>query len=85
MRYLSIPTCTHHLQEVEPDVEVEAKAATKAQKKRKSKAADEVEGCGEPSTEPGPKRSRRVAPRSLDPRTLGQRFDNVDYSEEDAN
>ena len=87
MRYLSIPTCTYHLQEVEPDVEGEAKAATKAQKKRKSKAADEVEGCGEPSTETAPKRSRRVrvAPRSLDPRTLGQRFDNVDYSEEDAN
>ena len=61
VRYLSIPTRTHHLQEVEPDVEAKAKAATKAQKKRKSKAADEVEGCGEPSTEPGPKRSRRAS------------------------
>ena len=63
MRYLSIPTRTHHLQEVEPDVEGKAKAAIKAQKKRKSKAAveDQVEGCGEPSTEPGPKRSRRAS------------------------
>ena len=43
---------THHLQEVEPDVEAKAKAAIKAQKKRKNKAAVEVEGCGEPSTEP---------------------------------
>ena len=67
VRYLSIATCTHHLQEVEPDVEGEAKAATKAQKKRKSKAADEVEGCGEPSTEPGPKRSRRIWDPTWDP------------------
>ena len=52
---------THHLQEVEPDVEAKAKAAIKAQKKRKNKAAVEVmEGCGEPSTEPAPRRSRRA-------------------------
>ena len=60
---LYTPTRTHHLQEVEPDVEGKAKAVIKAQKKRKSKAAveDQVEGCGEPSTEPGPKRSRRAS------------------------
>ena len=63
----SRPIRTHYVptictQEVEPDVEAKAKAAIKAQKKRKSKAAveDQVEGCGEPSTEPGPKRSRRI-------------------------
>ena len=67
---LYTPTRTHHLQEVEPDVEGKAKAAIKAQKKRKSKAADEVEGCGEPSTEPGPKRSRRIWDPTWDPSQL---------------
>ena len=55
---------THHMQEVELD-EAKVKAAIKAQKKRKSKADVEAEGCGEPSTETAPKRSRRVAPLSL--------------------
>tara|TARA_B100000795_G_scaffold190342_1_gene145002 strand:- start:238 stop:387 length:150 start_codon:yes stop_codon:yes gene_type:complete len=45
---------------VEPDVEAKAKAATMAQKKRKNKAAVEVEGCSEPSTEHAQKRSRRT-------------------------
>ena len=56
----SLPIRTHHLQEVEPDVEAKAKAATMAQKKRKNKAAVEVEGCSEPSTEHAQKRSRRT-------------------------
>tara|TARA_B100000795_G_scaffold178005_1_gene134536 strand:- start:388 stop:552 length:165 start_codon:yes stop_codon:yes gene_type:complete len=52
------------MQEVELD-EAKVKAAIKAQKKRKSKADVEAEGCGEPSTETAPKRSRRIAPLSL--------------------